>query len=123
MCALMFAASAMAEPIFCKGRDNSGNLWSVAVGWDLASATVRKNNRPVQFGELTCNNIFTQEVRPEGNPIVSCHSVDVVDAGYNVYLYKPHHTNKIVGPLSQVWIGGTRPLAKLSCVAAMAERY
>ncbi len=115
---LIVTANASAAPIYCEG-----NGYRVAVNSQQTSAEVTDaNNQPLMFGDLKCLNIFTQQLRPEGSPVVSCRTAEnVADAGLTVYLFTPHNTNKVVGTLKTQTFGGPRKLADLKCVAAVHD--
>jgi len=107
--------AAFSAPIFCKSTDGQFNI-TVANDWQSAELT--KNGQTIEFGQLNCQSAFTAVVRREGSPLVRCNSANVADAGYTLYVFRPHGATDPVGTLSTESLIGTRKIADLNCVAA-----
>lgn len=76
-------------------------------------AEVMKHLEPVRFGNLSCNT-FQENSTPAAH--LSCHSLQVVDAGYNLLFYPETESSHAFVKLSEIWIGGARPIATLPCL-------
>lgn len=98
--------SAMAAPIFCGSRTSPYRL---QVSNDHKSAVLTIKNKIPQFGRLTCRS-------EQG---LYCHSPHVADAGYGASFRAKAGTTDLLVEVETFWIGGTRPLVTLPCVAAM----
>jgi hypothetical protein len=104
--ALVAGSSAMAAPISCARKGSPYRLW---VGNNLKTATLTINGQKPEFGDLTCRY---------NNHQLTCHSPHVADAGYGAVFTRQSPTDLTV-QIGEFWIGGTRPVANLTCVQAM----
>jgi hypothetical protein len=76
-------------------------------------AEVMKNLATVRFGNLSCNTL-QEHTNPAAR--LACHSERVMDAGYSLLFYPQTETNQAFVKLTEIWIGGGRPLATLPCL-------
>jgi hypothetical protein len=110
---LTAAVSAFAAPITCQSTQGD---YAIEVSSNLQSATIERDGQVIRWGDMTCYDVFTQQVRSEGVPLVDCHSTGIYDAGYSVYLYRPQGAVDPVGTVDS--LAGARKIADLNCVEA-----
>jgi hypothetical protein len=118
-----FTSSAMAAPIFCRGKNagpDHGVYAKFSSDHKSASITMQSIAGPKTLANLECHRAARRGPDFGGAiPLIACNEPELRDAGYALQLKRGNGLGNYTANLYQVTIAGRELVERMNCVAAM----